>query len=1730
MESGKQASGGGKKEGQSRFDRNRGWMGFWAALALLLLAGAWSGAAWSGPAAPPKAAFDPAKHFTIQKIEPDPAKEEIRIFFSHPLPLGFLRQHLRLLPRSKVDWNRSTITDAGLLTLKGTFVYGATYGLSVPGDQKVENRTYLPTVSSFRMGDRPPRVEYVEAKSVIELDSRQLLHVRTQNVGNLLVEEVKLPPVLLPLALAAEKDPGAWDQQMEILKKAAAQAQGLVQGQKGLAPFWGKLQEDKQLFAAPAEKNKVQAVSLPLTFRQEPQQGALALIRVRDPQDPKIATNPRLFRLTDLGLTYKLGSGSLLLWVTSLKTGAPVAGAQVAAVSQDLEVFPLGSTDKDGILIWQDQDLEGISLKQLGEFGAIKRRVARENLKFLLAAGNNDVSCIELKPQGDLKAVGVWQATGEEKARTLTGQVFTERGVYRPGEKVFYKGSVREYAGGKIAPPAGNPVAFEVRNPKQEQVFSADSRLSEFGTAAGEIKVEPHWPLGTYTLALQFGSKPAKKEVKGTQEPQEGEAGESGETEPEPEEEDDLQPLREKRYTTECTFQVQEFKPPRHFAEVSFQRFTKTVKDKDQKDLPREFVRITLSGSYYAGGPLKNGQVRWKIHHTKTNYPVPGQEEFTFGCAGEEKGDLLEGGQAVLDQKGQVPLEFPLDRQVLTGQNGLLVVATVVDFDGRPATATKSFQVEPEYLVGIGPHPERVKAHQNQVLRLRLARPDGKLLKQGAIQVEIMEKRWGYVPKRNEQGDVFWQDQELWRRSGSADLKIEKGEAAYRFEFPQGGQYLLAFSYQDEKGQRFTSSTFYGVSGDIYWDASAKERPFQTLALAADQKAYKPGQTARLTISPPRSVARYLVTLEQNGVLQHRVLSAQQGLQALELAIQANYAPNVFVSVLGLTPRGEFPVLPGRYDTEAPGFLWGNINLPVRLEVDPLLVKISPGKKDLKAEPGAKVELDFLVQTPDGKGVDAELAVAVVDEAVLALTGFKTPTLDQLLRFDQPLTVYTGELRAMLVHQTPFYLARSETLTGGDGMSESALSQLRKRFEPVAYFNPAVRTDAEGKAKISFTLPDNMTTYRVYVVAQDRSSRFASPERPLLATKDFYIEPGLPGFFTKGDRFLFQVAAFNKGKTGGPVKFSAAATGGLSLRAGEPAVNLPAQDSIKLNVAGEATLPGPSTARFTGEFQQKTDAVELPVKVNSGFMREITATIGSFSGKTIFKVPLPAYLTSGGKEVNPQEIKAHLTLAASPFVKMSRAIRYLLTYPYGCVEQTSSGVLALASLRGLVQSGQISGVSLEEVDKYLQKGVTRLLNLQLGGGGFPYWSGQQEPHPWGTVYATAALLQARAQGLPVSDRPLSEATNYLRETLRKERLSTSLEAFAAYLLALNKGLDRSTFNTVIRDYNRFPREAKLLTLLAAQQSGLKPVKELAPMLKPLLEGKLDAEGAQDEFMAHYRAPALALLAAQAIMPGNPLTGKAAAALLGGLDQQGIWTSTSDTGWALLALGKHFHKADFSGSPGMVIVSQPQGPAQEITLDPRRSQTLTLDAGALLEQPSVTLESQPGRSWFYQLELTYPRLDLAPTGAAQGFKVSRTIANTDGTGEIKVGDLVKVTVQLEPTARTTRYVVIDDPLPAGLVAVNPVFQTEEPAPEAEDRFEYFSPDGLMRFRPNHLEMREDRVLAFRDWVYSGPQVFEYYARAVCEGTFTAPATKVSAMYAPLVYGCTPKGEITIKGRP
>jgi hypothetical protein len=1715
----------------------------WGVMLMLVLAAA-PAVAQKAPPGPPKGAaakapkaaakappgpVDPQKQFTIVKIEPDAKKEEVRILFSQPVPLPVLRANLRLLPRVKIEWPRCTVSREGVVTLRGKFRYGAGYVVTLPDNLVVRDKTYVSKVNSFFLPNRPPKVEFVEKKSVIERDSPQLLHVRAQNVKMLEFEGIKFPPLLLPLALAAAT--GDWDRTWEQMQDGAGRLKALVDKQKSLAPFYAPPLLEKQIFPASGEKNKLVAVSLPLGFRKDKEVGALDLVRVKDQAGGEAAAPPRVFQITDLGLTYKNGGQSLIFWVTSLKAATPVAGAQVAGFTRDMKIFSLGRTDKDGILVIGRKELEGLDLSRLARFEPVKEVVDKDRLIYLMAVTGDDVAFIEVQPRGNLKPEGIWQVKAGDKIRRLKGNVFTERGVYRPGDKVYFKGTLREYLDGKIIPPAGEECVISVTNPTGEPVYSFEGEASEFGAVAGEFTAEGHWRLGTYTLTMTFGPEvPGEKSSSRRRRYRRA---------PEPDDTEKPEPLARKE--ARATFQVQEFKPPRHFVDISFKQFRKKVTDYVKRaEKPAEFVRIGINGEYYAGGPVKHGQVRWKVHKSRTSYQVPGFDRYTFGYAGDEPGELIESGQAILDEKGQAQVEFPLNRQVLAGEHGLYVAATVVDFDGRAVTNTKSFQADPEILVGISRHPEEVQAGEGQELKVVVVRRDGKQFRSGAVQAEVLQQSYISVPKRNEQGDVYWDGQDVWRRTVVTDLNLEKGEAAFKFDFGWGGRYLLAFTYQDPEGRKFASATLYQVQGDSY-TFDQKDRPYQPLPLTPDRPAYEPGQTARITVRPPAPVARYLVTLEQAGIIQHKVMSALPGSQELEIPIKAEYAPNVYVSVLGVTPRGEFPVFAGRYDTEAPNFFWGNLNLSVRQEVERLEVTISPGAKELKAEPGAVVNLDFAVSAK-GKGVEAEMAVAVVDEAVLALTGFKTPSLEDLARFDHPLGVFTGELRTLLVHQTPFYLSRVEALTGGGGLSEEMMSKLRKRFEAVAYFNPALRTDARGRAQVFFTLPDNMTTYRVYVVVMDKGSRFASGERPLLAAKDFYLEPGIPSFFTKGDNFKFQVAAFNSTGAAGPVKFSVQGDANLTLQAEAPPGPLNAKDSIKLGVTGQAVKSGPALVRFGGEFQGRADAVELKLKVNSGHVRETTVYSESLSGPGDIKVLLPAYLT-GAPLADPGEVAAVLTLAGSPFLRMTGAINYLLNYPYGCVEQVSSGVLALAALRGLIEDGQVPGVDPAETDKYLGAGVGQLLKMQTYSGGFAYWPGLRETNLWGTAYAAAALGLARQNGFKVPEDAVGKMVDYLKQEIGGEKASPAFKAAACYLLALNGALEPGIFKSVNKDFARMGRESKLFLLLAARKADLRPLGELQTALKPLIGAQAEAgrQDQEEEFYPRFRPTALALLAGQEILPGDPRTQETALYLLGGLDRQGIWTSTSDTGWALVALGAHFKGVSFKAEPEEVVISQPGVAPQRRTLDPKNYRTVGLNVPALLKNPVVRVESKSGQTWLYKLELTAPRQDIAATGAANGFKVRRTVKNTDGSNEIKVGDLVKVRVFMDTGSKGQRYVVLDDALPAGLVAVNTAFKTEEPMPETSESdeeagsaegaegVEYVSPEGLFRFWPNHFEIRDDRVLAFSDRIYAGHYVFEYFARAVCEGKFVWPAAKAAAMYTPTVNGFSPVGELTVKGR-
>ena len=214
-------------------------------------------------------------------------------------------------------------------------------------------------------------------------------------------------------------------------------------------------------------------------------------------------------------------------------------------------------------------------------------------------------------------------------------------------------------------------------------------------------------------------------------------------------------------------------------------------------DVKKELLNCEIGGKYYAGGPVKHGKVRWSIYHTKSDYARPDYPGYSFGHPLEARTDLIESGEAMLDEKGQITVPVPIGKDVLSGKYGIEVTASVVDFDGRASSDSSVYQADPDYLVGISNHPPTVKPGDNQTLYAIVIDRKGSKVTRGSVLVQVMERGYTYIQKRNAEGYLYNEQQQIWRSQLSAELAIKDDRAVFDFDFTRGGEYLIAFTYKD---------------------------------------------------------------------------------------------------------------------------------------------------------------------------------------------------------------------------------------------------------------------------------------------------------------------------------------------------------------------------------------------------------------------------------------------------------------------------------------------------------------------------------------------------------------------------------------------------------------------------------------------------------------------------------------------------------------------------------------------------------------------------------------------------------------------------------------------------------------------------------------------------------------------------------------------------------------------
>lgn len=1642
--------------------------------------------------------------FTITRIEAgdEPAERFLKITFSDPVPIEALRDSLRIEPPVTLHWWSSQY-EGNTLRLRGDFEFRRHYRVVLPtGMLSQSGLVYEPGLRTFAFADLAPRLWFTDGRSIIERDSRQLFFAKAINQPRVHLQCLRVPPLLVPEALElAARHAGNTDPRLDLVKPLQEQLNQLrarVGDAASFRPFLGELESRGHLFPVDGKDNEEQTLSLPLSFRPQAERGAIELVRLSD-GDKQTAVPPRLVRVTDLALTYKRAGGQLLVWATSLRAGLPLPGVEVLGFDHEKNAWLLGVTGADGLLT----TAPGMEYPRLTANGVGSATLDAGALVVLAARTADDETYLHLDGRNHVAFADAPAASDEDLLRSPhRAVVFTERGVYRPGETVRLKAVLRDYDHGAVRKPFASTCRVRIIDPRGDTALEQTLPLSDFGGAHAELATQSFSPLGTYRVEV-FGQ--SRDEA-----------------------------------LAETTFQVQEIRPPRHAVAVLTQRVRKPEPGFVNRQVEREALVARIQSTYFAGGPVKFGRVRWKVTATPTSFAVDGFGDFTFGYEGEPALDFIETGETVLDASGETVVELPLGANVLSGQYGLKLTATVLDFDGRAATGDAVFQQPPPVLIGISRHPRQVPSHSERTLRLTALDAERRPLREGTIAVDVYRKEHYQVGRRNEQGNAYWSWSDSWRRQYTAEAVLRDGFALVNIGFDWGGEYLVRCEHRGPDGTLSIAATRFDVEWDGWYDDQPKGRSFEQTQLVPNRETYAPGDTARLYVRAREEPTAWLLAVERERVLQYRLVTPQDG--AIELPISEAFGPNVYISLLGVLPRGAFPSYVGEYDDQAPRYVTARAQIKVGQKTQALSVAIAEHQQGLRALPGERITLPLRVSDEDGAGVQAELTVAVVDEQVLSMTRYQTPRLDALGRSLLPHEVATGDARNELQPQTPFLRVRYDPLTGGggyEGGGEPLDGKLRENFDPVAYYNPALLTDEAGNAAIDFTLPDSMTTYRIMVIGCDRDARFASADAPLLVVKSFYLEPGLPSFLHYGDQAQFFVSAFNKTDLAGTIDFGLHVEGAATPLSQPTEIAVNAMDRALIPIEARADAVGPTEWVFSGGIGNERDSVKAVLPVKSGLLIDHDRTIGVLSGARDIVYQAPAAARDiPWERVNPEEVACTLTLSGSPLYRLRDGLRYYLRYPYGCVEQTGSGLLALAALRGVVVQNLLPGITVEETDAYIRAGVERLFGMQTEDGGFGYWPGHRQSDEWGSLYALRALTEAGAAGFPLPPEPMNRALDYLSKRVtgpERDRggwHDAGYRGMAAYILARGGKLTAEQLDAVEQAGPTLGREGRLLTLLAAQLSGLRP----ANVLTPRAAAELDAprgDGARVSYRAEYRERAVALMVACALAPDSPHVDNLAGELLRSMRADGRWSSTADGAWALIGLRDYFQGRTYADTPVAVRVSHPAFGAQSAVVSATVPAVLSLDARAFLDAPSLKVELDGQGSLHYELALAYPRVDYAQHGYQNGFAISKTIANTSGGDEILLGDVVKVTIFLETgDGHEYTHLALDDPLPAGLVAINSALASEEPLPASardEDTAWRYWRDGYYDLTPNHVELRSDRVLVFRDWLWPGKYQFAYYARAVCAGAFRMPSTKVELMYQPEVCAYTPEASLTVAAR-
>jgi len=1508
-----------------------------------------------------------------------------------------------------------------------------------------------------------------------------------------------------------------------------------------------KVKQD-QKSNVPLQKVDDLAYATPLGLRKmlEQQSGAVFATLVTSQPQVDLSENKLrgFFQVTPFYVHFKEGHYSSVIWVKDMATGQPVEGAQVTVFASTYSMIAelkkekvLGKTGKDGLatlpgFINYDPQLKSRSYD-----------IDQEKLMVQVKKGN-DIAIVPLTYE--FQSYPRWNADAGDysyvSSQTKHGHIqvwgTSPQGVYRAGDNIDFKIYVREQNVQRFVPAPKGIYSLRVTDPTGNEVYKQEKiLLNDFGGFSGSFKTAKNTPVGWYHFHINSNFLENRFASLGA-----GEGEESGGS----------------SELTSHRVLVTDFTPAPFRPENDIDRSIYRLGEK---------ILLNSRGRLHSGGPFADAKARINVSLVRGHFEPAGNplaERYEYQCSGGYYGqrETLFEKEEKLNGQGDLKNEISLsEKNIQCGR--LILTSDIADDRGKFYSAVKSAKYYAvDRFVGLRQDKFFYQANQDAEIGYLVVDTKSQILKDIPVEIAVQRLEVKKVRMKGSGNAYLEETKKEWVPVATCAKATGPNGDTCRFRPKVAGSYQVVAKVKDAQGRINENTLSLYVAGKdvVVWDTDENT----SLNIIAEKSNPQVGETARYLVQNPYPGAEAMITMERYGVMKSWTQKFDTSTPVVEVPITEDMLPGAHLSVVVFSARVAKPLGEGQVDLGKPAFKMGYLKIIPDNPVKKIDVKVVTDAPEYK--PGANVKVQLTASTKSARPLEkVEFAVAVLDEAVFDLINGGSSYFDIYKGFYRldPLDVTNFDILMQLVGRQKF--EKKGANAGGDGGGLS----MRSVFKYVAYWNPSLKADSKGQVKFDFKIPDNLTGWRVLVIAATPGDRMGLGEGIFKANRPTEVRPVLPNIVREGDQFKGAFSVMNRTDKPRDMKVTVSGVGDLVMDA-------------KSNVLAEKTVRAEPYKRQIVDFDVKVPFLKEDRNTEEGKI-QFTVVAGDNLDKDGTKVDLPVFkkrsLVTEANYVSTTENKSKEAIAlpkdiytdigtmrvsatGSVIGNVESAFDYLRNYPFMCWEQRlTKGTAANSYLK--LKDYIDPAFQWKQAPEIVKSLLEDAASFQAPNGGMCYFQAKDSHvSPYLSAYTALAFawLKERGEKIPVT--VTDKLNRYLLDLLRTDvspsfysaGMSSTVRAVALAALAKSKALTS-------QDVERYRSHVKIMDLFGKAhylQAALQfPDREAAAKeaLKMILGaanetgGKFRFSEVQDYGWTRIHSSEVrtqcailsALSQAASTAWGQQMVGDVPFKIVRSITQsrktKNRWENTQENMFCSEALIDYARRYEAT-KPGMKVrVSLAgkdfgSGEIKDFRQKPLEFTRAIVPADAGTRSEIQVERTGQGRL-YYMASVNYaPKEDFSKSRNA-GIEVRREYL-VERAGKfipltspmkIKKGELVQVNLYVTvPSSRS--FVVVNDPVPGGLEVLNQDLANTSTV-DAEIANSQYDQSEMGYAVFYHQEIRHDSVKFYSEFVEKGRYQLSYRAQAIAPGSFVVMPLHVEEMYDPDVFGKSPATTLEVQ---